>query len=91
MAVTKDRAVTQRDLEGEMLKLRDSLDRWRVPVQAEIDRHRQTIYGNGDPGLDERIRNIERSLKTLIQMAWVATSTIAGYVTLEVFKMVFAK
>ena len=36
----------------------DSIDRWRVTVQARIDKHDKTLYGNGEPGHDEMIRDI---------------------------------
>ncbi len=38
--------------------LQDTIDRWRVTVQAKIDKHDKTLYGNGEPGMDESIRRI---------------------------------
>ncbi|HET8669715.1 MAG TPA: hypothetical protein VFM05_03535 [Candidatus Saccharimonadales bacterium] len=36
----------------------DSIDRWRVKMQTEHEKHDKTLYGNGEPGMDEQIRNI---------------------------------
>jgi len=50
--------VTRKELQNEMTKLKDTLDRWRAPLQAKIDKHDKSLYGNGDPGLDEIARNL---------------------------------
>lgn len=39
-------------------RLRESIDRWRVPMQAGYDRLRHTVYGNGEVGMAENIRNL---------------------------------
>lgn len=36
----------------------ESYDRWRVQMQAEQDRIHKTLFGNGEPGWDEQLRNI---------------------------------
>lgn len=41
----------------------DTMDRWRVTVQAKLDQHHKALYGNGEPGIDEMIREILRRLK----------------------------
>jgi hypothetical protein len=38
--------------------LKDTLDRWRVAIQNKTDKHDKTLYGNGEPGMDENIREI---------------------------------
>lgn len=62
---------------------------------AEQDKRQKrvekTIYGNGEPGMDERLRNIERSLKLLLQLVWVMVATVGGYGALELFKIVFSR
>jgi hypothetical protein len=59
-------------------------DKWQERVE-------KTIYGNGEPGMDERLRNIERSLKLLLQLAWVMVATVGGYGSLELFKIIFSR
>jgi|WetSurMetagenome_2_1015567.scaffolds.fasta_scaffold52991_3 hypothetical protein len=46
--------VTKKDFE----RLTDTIDRWRVQTQAKIEKHDKTLYGNGEPGMDEQIRGI---------------------------------
>lgn len=43
---------------GDFDKLTDTLDRWRVRQEVRIDKHEKTLYGNGEPGMDEQIRGI---------------------------------
>ena len=52
MAATKQ--ITQDDFK----RFTDTIDRWRVTMQVQIDKHNKTLYGNGEPGIDEQIRNI---------------------------------
>ena len=61
--------VTKEELHFEMSKLRDTLDRWRAVTQSQMDelkaetkKHSKTIYGNGEPGLDE----VARTNRTMI-------------------------
>jgi hypothetical protein len=56
--------VTRQELHDEMKILRETLDRWRVQTQVQVDemkvelhKHSKTIYGNGEPGLDEIARS----------------------------------
>jgi hypothetical protein len=62
---------------------------------AEYDKRQlrveHTLFGNGEPGMDERLRNIERSLKTLTHLIWIMTGSVGGYFSLELFKVVFAR
>jgi hypothetical protein len=43
--------------------LADTIDRWRATVQAKLDQHHKTLYGNGEPGMDENIREILKYIK----------------------------
>ena len=49
-----NRNVTKDDFKS----LTDTLDRWRVQLQAKVDKHDKYLFGNGEPGMDEQIRNI---------------------------------
>lgn len=51
--------VTRKELQNEMKTLRDTIDRWRAPMQARQDKHEKTLFGNGEPGLDEITRNLK--------------------------------
>ena len=44
-----------------MKRLTDTLDRWRVSMQSKIEKHEKSLYGNGEPGMDENIRNLVKS------------------------------
>ena len=54
MATRKPQPATTEDID----RLRDTMDRWRVTIQVEVDKHKHDLYGNGEPGMDERIRQI---------------------------------
>lgn len=46
------------------------------------------LFGNGDVGLDERVRNIEKKLGDMIGIfKWVAI-VVGGYVLVELVKLV---
>lgn len=36
----------------------ESIDRWRVRMDTRIDKHDHTLFGNGEPGWDEVLRNV---------------------------------
>jgi hypothetical protein len=38
----------------------DSILKWRVAINQKIDKHDHSLYGNGEPGMDEVLRNINR-------------------------------
>jgi len=64
-------------------------DKRIIEQDRRQSRIEKTLFGNGEPGMDERLRNIERSLSTLIKLAWVFTGSVGGYMALELFKVVF--
>jgi hypothetical protein len=68
--------VTRQDIMDEIGKLRDSVDRWRVPLQEKQHSHHLALFGNGKPGLDEEVRNIKAMLDTLIRLAWIVVSSV---------------
>lgn len=53
-------------IEAEALRRHESLERWRVQVQAKQDKHDKTLYGNGEPGMDEVLRNTGKSMKEIM-------------------------
>ena len=55
--------------ENELMRLRDTVDRWRVQMQSTIEKHHKTLYGNGEPGMDEILRNTNKSINDL--HAWM--------------------
>jgi len=64
-------------------------DKRIVEQDKRQSRVEHTLFGNGEPGMDERLRNIERSLNTLIKLSWLAIGSVGGYMALELFKVVF--
>lgn len=75
--------VTQADFQ----KLTDTLDRWRVQVQAKQEKHEHTLYGNGTPGMDEQIRNITSYIELLVKLAWII---VGGVVTIALSGTAYA-
>lgn len=78
--------VTRQDIMEEIAKLRDSVDRWRMPIEAKLEHHQGALFGNGKPGLDEEVRNINAKLNTLMRLAWIVVTTavtigVAGVIT----------
>ena len=65
-------------IDGDVERLKDSIDRWRVQVVAKQQKHDETLYGNGKPGLDEQIRSIEASLSFLIRLAWLVVGAVVS-------------
>lgn len=61
--------VTLDKLYHEFNSFKDTLDRWRVRVEARQDKHNKTLYGNGEAGLDERLRNTEKTIAKLEKIA----------------------
>ena len=53
----------RREVVKELRENRESSDRWRAITQTEIERHRKTLYGNGEIGMDENIRTILSYMK----------------------------
>src|SRR5574343_457737 len=42
----------------EIIRKLDSIDRWRVRTESAVDKHHHTLYGNGDKGMDEMMREV---------------------------------
>jgi hypothetical protein len=71
-----NRPATKDDLD----KLKDTLDRWRVKVQVQVDDHHKALFGNGSGsiGMDEQLRNLTSMMGVLVRLGWlVAGSTVA--------------
>ena len=62
-------AITNEEIYNEFQRMKDTLDRWRVKVEAKQEKHDNFLYGNGDVGIDERVRNAERDLAEIKQLA----------------------
>lgn len=60
-------------------RLKDSIDRWRVQMQAEQDKQRKTIYGNGEPGLDELVRRHDAMLTEVKQFIDLTRPMVVFY------------
>lgn len=57
-------------------------------IFMQANKNTKYLFGNGEPGLDERMRNVERRLADMIgALKWV-TIVIGGYVILEVVKVI---
>lgn len=77
---------TKDDLE----KLKETLDRWRVRTQAQVDEHHKALFGNGHAGMDEQIRNLTTGMQVLVRLGWIVagsmvTLTISGIVAAAVY------
>lgn len=75
--------ITSDDLD----KLKDTLDRWRVQVQEKVEKHHETLYGNGKPGMDEQIRNLTSYMELLVRLSWIVTG---GVVTIALSGTAYA-
>src|SRR5258706_11392892 len=74
--------------EAENLRLRDSIDRWRVQIQVkqddlltQMEKHEKKLYGNGEPGMDEQIRNIHNGIQLLMKLVWLMVGAVITFVT----------
>lgn len=81
-------------LRGEIKLQLDSIDRWRVKVETLIDKHDHALFGNGQPGMDEQIRETYRIIKEMQKekeeawewwqkyLFWFLTFVVSQFVTL---------
>ena len=61
---TKKASGTEPVTAAQFQSLQDTIDRWRVTVQAKLDQHHKALFGNGDGiGMDENIREILKYIK----------------------------
>lgn len=60
-------------MEADALRRYESQARWRVVVQAKQEKHDKTLYGNGEPGMDEILRNTNKATQEL-------TATMSGFI-----------
>jgi hypothetical protein len=57
------------------------------PLQEKAEKNYKYLFGNGEAGLDERVRNIERSVDSAkTNLRWVALA-VGGYVLVEIVKV----
>lgn len=56
-------AITNEELYKEIHLMKDTIDRWRVKVEAKQEKYDKTLYGNGEPGMDEVIRRHDEEIK----------------------------
>lgn len=75
--------VTHQDI----VDLKESIDRWRVIIQAKIEKHDETLFGNGKPGMDEQIRNLTNYMELLVKLAWIV---VGGVVTITLSGTAYA-
>lgn len=68
-------------------KLTDTIDRWRVQIQSKLEKHDETLYGNGKPGMDEQIRNLTNYMELLVKLAWIV---VGGVVTIALSGTAYA-
>lgn len=79
----------------EISKLRESSDRWRAVIETKVndnkkllEAHHTTLYGNGKPGLDEEVRNINKQLEILIRLAWIVVTAVVTAVTVYLIRVI---
>lgn len=56
----------------------EDLEKWKKEVDENLKKHSKTLYGNGEPGMDEEIRNIKSMLGVLIKLAWIVTGAVVS-------------
>ncbi len=62
--------------EAESLRRTESIDRWRAQVEAKQQKHDKFLYGNGEPGMDEVLRNTNREIGSI-------TKTMTDFIAQE--------
>lgn len=86
----KSDTVTRQDIIDEVSKLRDTVDRWRVQAQAKLEKHEHVLYGNGNIGMDEQVRNINNQINLVAKLMWIVagsivTTSVGGVVYVVVY------
>ena len=57
------------------------------PLKIRSEKNYKYLFGNGEMGLDERVRNMERSIDgAKNNLRWVALA-VGGYVLVEIVKV----
>lgn len=73
---------------GEMRdEMRKTNERIVAPVREMADKTYKWVFGNGDPGADERLRNIERQITHASRALWVLAVSVGGYIAVEIVKV----
>lgn len=71
------------DMRADMGEMKRAIE----PLKEKADKNYKYLFGNGEAGLDERVRNIERSAESVKKwLSWVAVA-VGGYVLVEIVKI----
>jgi hypothetical protein len=62
----------------EIYRKMDSVDRWRVRADVLINKYNHTLFGNGEPGMDEMLRNVKGMLDVLVKLAWIVVGVVVA-------------
>jgi len=46
--------------------------------------NKKYLFGNGEIGMDERIRNLEKSVGLLVKLAWAVAVPVAGFYSVRI-------
>jgi len=88
MAVSK--AITERKLSDALLPLTAEVANMRDEQQElykKVEKNYKYLFGNGEAGLDERVRNIETQLNKQTKIFTTLALSVGGYVLVEVVKL----
>ena len=58
--------------------------------EKKIEKNTKYLYGNGEPGFDERLRNIERTLNNLMKVLSLFLIPLSAYVIVEAVKILLS-
>lgn len=87
-----NKAVTEAELHVELQdmekRLRDTMERIVLPVREKAEKTYNKLFGNGEIGFDERLRNVEIKLDKLLKtFQWIGI-VLGGYLIVEVAKII---
>ncbi len=55
-------------------------------LNASMDRHQATLYGNGKPGLTQRTTDLEHAHQTVSRLAWLAVGAAITSIVVLIFR-----
>ncbi len=86
-----NRAVTEAELHQELAemekRLRETMERIILPVREKADKTYNKLFGDGEIGFDERLRNVETKLDKLLKVFQSIGYVLGGYLLVEIAKI----
>lgn len=84
------KALTRADLKSELLPITAEVANMRDEQRLISEKTEKTykyLFGNGDVGMDERVRNIEKQLSKLSKTFNTLALAAGGYLIVEIIKL----